>query len=102
MQERLAEWADKSLRDFAVWLTHQLVDRAERVALMKAGFNPRTGGFTIPTRVFVRDGHVFRDSREGGGGVALRWSSAFGVMAGVGLVERVDARWRVTDLGRTA
>jgi hypothetical protein len=102
MQDRLAEWANRPLRDYAIWLTHQLIDRAERVALMKARFDAKTGQFTIPTRVFVRDGHVYRDSREGGGGVALRWSSAFDVMAGVGLVERIEDQWRVTDLGRTA
>ena len=102
MKERLTEWDGRPLRDFAVWLTHQLVDRAQRVALMKAGFDAKTGQFKVPTRVFVRDGHLFRDSYEAGGGVALRWSTAFNVMAGVGLVERVEDRWHVTDLGRTA
>lgn len=102
MQQRVGDWADRPLRDFAVWLTHQLVARAERVALTKASFDRRTGRFKVPTRVFVRDGYVFRDSREGGGGVSLRWSSAFQIMAGVGLVEYVGGRWQVTDRGRDA
>lgn len=102
MHDRLTEWADRPLRDFAVWLTHQLVARAERIALMKASFDDSTGRFRIPTRVFVRDGYVFKDSEEAGGGVALRWDSAFEVMAGVGLVARADGRWIVTDAGRAA
>lgn len=101
-QQRIEEWADRPLRDFASWLTHQLVARAERIALTKASFERNTGRFKIPTRIFVRDGHIFRDSNEGGGGVALRWSSAFQIMAGIGLVEHVDGRWQVTDLGRSA
>lgn len=101
-QQRIQEWTDRPLRDFALWLTHQLVARAERVALAKASFERRTGRFKIPTRVFVRDGHIFRDSHEGGGGVALRWGSAFQIMAGVGLVEYRDRNWHVTDLGRAA
>lgn len=100
--EHLHAWADRPVRDFAVWLTHQLVARAERVALAKSRFDRRSGRFSIPTRVFVRDGFIFRDSREGGGGVALRWESAFQIMAGSGLVVRDDGAWRVTDLGRTA
>ena len=102
LQERLTEWADRPLRDFAAWLTHQLVDRSERIALMKASFNYKTGTFRIPTRVFVRDGYLFKDADEAGGGIALRWGSAFEVMAGVGLVTRVDGRWVVTDAGRAA
>lgn len=102
LHDRLIEWADRPLRDFAVWLTHQLVARAERVALMKASFDDRTGRYRIPTRVYVRDGYVFKDSEEAGGGVALRWDSAFEVMSGVGFVARADGRWVVTDAGRAA
>lgn len=101
-QQRIEDWSSRPLRDFAVWLTHQLVARAERVALAKASFDRKTGRFKIPTRVFVREGHIFRDSPEGGGGVALRWGSAFQIMAGVGLVEYDDGRWQVTDRGRQA
>lgn len=102
LHDRLTEWADRPLRDFAVWLTHQLVARAERVALLKASFDHKTGTFRIPTRVYVRDDYVFKDSDEGGGGVALRWASAFDVMAGVGFVDRANGRWVVTDAGRVA
>ncbi|MGH1561436.1 hypothetical protein [Mumia sp. DW29H23] len=102
LQDRLAEWADRPLRDFAVWVTQQLVARAERIALTKASFDAGTGRFRVPTRVYVRDGYVFKDSDEGGGGVALRWNSAFEVMAGIGLVSRVDERWELTESGRAA
>lgn len=102
LQERLTEWADRPLRDFAVWLTHQLVARAERIALMKASFDYKSGRFRVPTRVYVRDGYMFKDSEEAGGGVALRWGSAFEVMSGVALVSRADGRWVVTDSGRAA
>ena len=98
----MTEWADRPLRDFAVWLTHQLVARAERIALMKASFDYKAGRFRIPTRVFVRDGYVFKDSEEAGGGIALRWGSAFDVMSGVGFVTPADGRWVVTDAGRVA
>lgn len=100
LQDRIREWADRPVRDFAIWLTHQLVTRAERIALMKASFDSKSGVFRIPTRVYVRDGYVFRDSEEAGGGVALRWGSALQIMGGIGLVTRGDARWIVTDEGR--
>lgn len=100
LQDRLRDWADRPLRDFAIWLCHQLVARAERVALMKATFDYKSGRFRVPTRVFVRDGYVFKDWDEDGGGVALRWGSAFEVMSGVGLVTRADEQWAVTDAGR--
>lgn len=100
--DRLTDWADRPLRDFAVWLTHQLVARAERIALAKASFDRKTGLFKVPTRVCVRDGYIFRDWSEGGGGVALRWSSAYRVMAGVGLVTWEDGRWQVTPEGHAA
>ena len=50
-----------------------------------ATFSPKRGTFQVPTRVFVRDGFVFRDSREGGGGVSLRWDQLTTVLAGAGL-----------------
>lgn len=102
IQARADEWADRSVRDFAVWLTGELVARSQRLALTKAAFDKKTGRFTVPTRVFVREGHVFRDSNEGGGGISLRFDTATTVMAGLGLVERVDNRWVVTDKGRAA
>ncbi|MGD8199430.1 hypothetical protein ACQE98_02050 [Ornithinimicrobium sp. W1679] len=102
LQARLAEWADRPLRDFAIWLTDQLVARAERVALMKASFDVKSGLFRVPTRVFVRDGFLFKDSDDSGGGVALRWGSALQIMGGVGLVERQAGQWAVTEEGSAA
>lgn len=102
LQDRLAEWADRPLRDFANWLTHELIARAERIAMMKATFDYNSGEFRVPTRVYVRDGFVFKDSEEAGGGVALRWDSAMQIMGGIGLVSRDSERWVVTDAGRNA
>lgn len=102
MRERLEEWLDRPLRDFAVFLANELVARSQRLALSKAAFNKKTGRFTVPTRVFVREGFIYRDSTEGGGGISLRFNTATTVMAGIGLVERTGDRWVVTDRGRIA
>lgn len=102
LQDRLHEWADRPVRDFAVWLTRELVARAERIALMKANFDYSNGLFRIPTRIYVRDGYVFKDSEEAGGGVALRWGSALQIMGGLGLVQHESDRWVLTEAGRVA
>lgn len=82
---RINDWANRPTRDFARWLVEVLVARSQRIALLKATFSPKRGTFQVPTRVFVRDGFVFRDSREGGGGVSLRWDQLTTVLAGAGL-----------------
>ena len=103
LAQRITEWLDRPLRDFAVFLTRVLVDRSQRVSLAKARFQKKTGAFRIPTRVFVRDGYIYRDSAEGGGGISLRWDTLTTVLAGVGLVERNgDGYWAPTDAGAEA
>ena len=100
LRNRISDWQDRPMSDFAVWLVGVLVDRSQRVALAKAGYSRRTGVFSIPTRVHERDGYVFRDSREGGGGVALRWNNAASILAGLGLATRNDdGIWNLTDRG---
>jgi hypothetical protein len=104
MRDRIDEWADRPLADFAAWLVTTLVDRSQWVALRKARYERSSSTFKVPTRVFERDGGLlFKDSSEGGGQIALRWSNAMSIMAGIGLVERnPDRVWAVTDLGRAA
>lgn len=99
-RDRTKDWLDRPMRDFAVFITEEVVARSQRLALRKAAFHRKTGRFTVPTRVFVREGHIYRDSREGGGSISLRFNTATTVMAGVGLTEWRDGRWQVTDRGR--
>lgn len=50
-----------------------------------------TGVLKIPSRVYLRDGFLFRDSSEGGRQASLRLDQLAGILAGVGLLTR-DAR----------
>lgn len=103
LAERLEEWADRPIRDFAVWLTQLLVARSQRVALRKARFDKKRGEFLVPSRVFVRDELIFRDTVESGGAVGFRWGPLTTVMAGAGLCHRVSdggsSRWVPTSVG---
>lgn len=82
---RAGEWQQRSVRDFARWLTGVLVARSQRIALRKASFHKTTGTFRVPERVFVRDGLLFRDSYESGGEVGFRWNPLASVLVGAGL-----------------
>ena len=101
--ERIVDWEDRPLQDFAQWLVGVLVVRSQRIALMKASFSQKSGTFQVPARVFVRDGLVFRDSNESGGPVSLRWDQLASVMVGAGLcsAERTQESliWRPTERG---
>ncbi len=48
----------------------------------------KTGEVKIPTRVYLRDGFVIRDSDETGGATSLRLDQLAGVLAGAGLLAR--------------
>jgi hypothetical protein len=103
LHDRIREWSDLPMRDFGVWLVKVLVDRSQWVAMRKARYERSTGTYKVPTRVFERDGMVFKDSNEGGGQIALRWSNAMSIMAGMGLVERdTKQAWTVTPTGAAA
>ena len=99
---RLDEWADRPLTDFAVWLTKTLLDRSQRLALRKARIGA-DGAYRQPTRVVVRDGHVYRNSNEGGGGIGLRWNNAVQILGAAGYAT-YDANhgWTLTDYGEHA
>ena len=106
---RTHEWRHRPLRDFAVFLAEVLVARAQRIALRKAQFSRTSGLLTVPSRIFVRDGYVYKDSPEGGGGLSLRFDNTLQVLGGMGLVswQHADhpggiAGWSVTEVGRAA
>lgn len=79
---------DQSVRDFARWLTELMINRSQRLALRKARPDRKTGVLKIPSRVYLRDGFLFRDSSEGGGQASLRLDQLAGILAGVGLLTR--------------
>ncbi|WP_344807773.1 hypothetical protein [Microlunatus ginsengisoli] len=97
LRGRVEEWRGRPLRDFAGFLAQQMVHRSQQIALSKSWFDRRQGQLRIPTRVYVRDGQVFRDGGEPGSGISLRWDTLTTVLAGVGWVERAEGLWRVTD-----
>lgn len=109
---RIEEWADRPLSDFAVWLTKTLIERSQRLAMRKARVT-RQGVYQQPTRVAVRDGYVFRDSNEGGGGIGLRWTNTVQILGAAGFATLVEPNqpgeaspartgWVLTDSGRAA
>ncbi|GAB3137194.1 hypothetical protein GCM10027290_02480 [Micromonospora sonneratiae] len=96
---QLDRWKPRSLRDFARWLAEVMLNRSQRLALAKARRDPRSGTLKIPTRVHTRDEFVFRDSVESSGGAALRWDQLAGILAGAGLLSRVDGVWTLGPRG---
>jgi hypothetical protein len=90
-------WRDRPVRDFARWLAGVMVNRSQRLALRKARPDARTGVVKIPTRVYLRDGFIFRDSAESGGQASLRLGQLAGVLAGTGLLTRDDGRWALPE-----
>lgn len=98
---RTRECSDMPLRDFAATLVNRLIDRSQRVALSKSRLDRKTGVISVPSRVFLRDDFIFRDSTEGGGPVGLRWNQLVTILGPLGLLERADEQWRLTDLGRS-
>ena len=95
---RLDEAHSLSLRDFAQHLTRELVTRSQRIALSKA--RPRLdGSLWLPTRLHQRGELLFKTSDEGGGEVGLRFDRLTTVLAGAGVVRRVDGMWQVTPDG---
>ncbi|GAA0276341.1 hypothetical protein [Cryptosporangium japonicum] len=99
LADRLDEWADRPLRDFACWLTEVLLSRSQRLALRKARLDTKRGVLKVPTRVHLRDDFVFRDSAESGGPASLRCDQLVGILAGVGLFARSGDRWTLGPRG---
>lgn len=100
LRAQIDVWADRPLRDFAVWLSEVLVARVQRRSLVNARI--QNGMYQVSARVYVRDGYIFRDSLEFGGGVGLRWRNAVGVLAGVGFFEWQDPAANADGSGATA
>jgi hypothetical protein len=100
-QDRIDEWNDKPLRDFTATLVDRLISRSQRVAISKSRLDRKTGVISVPSRVFLRDDFIFRDSKEGGGPVGLRWNQLVTILGPLGLLQRVDDRWHITDMGRS-
>jgi hypothetical protein len=95
---QFADSAATSLRDFAHRLTTDLLARGQRVALSKASRRP-DGTLWLPTRLHERGDLLFKTSEEGRGDVGLRLDQLTTVLAGAGVVARIDDRWQVTPAG---
>lgn len=93
LADQAQTWRDRPIQDFARWLTEIMINRSQRLALRKARPDARTGRLRIPSRVYVRDGFIFRHSPEGGGQASLRLDQLAGVLAGAGLLSRDEDRW---------
>ena len=99
MANQLDAWNDRSVRDFARWLADVMLNRSQRLALRKAKLDLKKGIFKIPTRVYLRDEFVFRDSDETGGDASLRWDQLAGILAGTGLLAREQGDWALGPRG---
>ena len=99
MAGQLDAWNDRSVRDFASWLTDVMLNRSQRLALRKARPDVKNGILKIPTRVYLRDGFVFCDSAETGGPASLRLDQLAGVLAGMGLLARDAGAWALGPRG---
>lgn len=100
LASQVDDWGDQSVRDFARWLTELMINRSQRLALRKARPDRKTGALRIPSRVYLRDGFLFRDSSEGGGQASLRLDQLAGVLAGVGLLTReAQGHWAAGPRG---
>ncbi|MGJ6980687.1 hypothetical protein ACSDQ9_09195 [Aestuariimicrobium soli] len=54
--DRIERSANRTMRDLGRDFAMALINRSQRVALYKSGFNSKTGVFTFPARLHVRDG----------------------------------------------
>lgn len=96
---RVADWNDRSLRDFARYLGEVMIARSQRLAYRKARFDAKTSSFKIPSRIHLRDDLVFRDSSEGSGPASLRLDQLASIVAGVGLLSFADGQWQLGPRG---
>jgi hypothetical protein len=91
-------WRDRPVRDFARWLAEIMINRSQRLASRKTRPD-KNGVLKVPSRVYLRDGFIFRDSPETGGRPSLRLGQLAGVLAGVGLLARDGDGWHVGPRG---
>jgi hypothetical protein len=84
--------------DFVHDLTHEIINRAERVAHRKARIQ-RDGTYRIPSRVHRHAGNLWKTSDEGRGNVGLRVNELARNLAAVGVLARQGGSLRLTDYG---
>ena len=101
LQAQMGEYADQPVRDFAQFIVERLIARSQRIALFKSRIDRKSGTFKVPTRVFLSDNMIFRDSNEGGGAVGLRWNQLITVLGPLGLLTNDGDGWATTDLGKS-
>ncbi|QDB79590.1 hypothetical protein FE251_09555 [Georgenia wutianyii] len=92
-------WANRSLRDFSSYLVDTMLNRSQRVALRKSRYHAKSGRFTIPARVNVRDDLVFRVYGETPRRPGLRWRQLLSMGRQVGLFDRADGVWTLGQRG---
>jgi hypothetical protein len=94
LAQQLDTWADRPLRDFGRHLTELLINRSQRLALVKARPNPRTGVLQVPTRLLTRDNYLFTQGAEGRGEASLRLAQLARITAGMGLLDGNGDTWK--------
>jgi hypothetical protein len=101
LASRLLTWADRPTRDFAADLVDVLINRSQRIALLKTRFDRKTGRVTIPTRVQVRDDIVYQLHTETALKASLRWWQLLRMGEQTGLFRRESAPGTPDSLGDT-
>lgn len=96
----IPEWGSRPLSDFALFLTEQMVSRAQQVTLAKARFDPDSCLYELPQGLSIRDGLIVNDAKQLSIDTWFRWSAIARILSGAGLTERVDGRWQITEIGR--
>jgi len=87
-------WGPRSMKDFNAHLVNVMLTRSQRIALRKSRYDRKTGNFTIPARINVRDDLVFRIFGEVPRRPSLRWTQLLSMGRQVGLFDRdSDGRW---------
>lgn len=99
LRERVDEWAERPVREFAVFITEQMVARAQQITLSKARFNTTTCVFELPQGLFIHDGIVVKGRDEPSFDSWFRWNAIARILVGAGLTQFIDGRWHVTNLG---
>lgn len=100
LRDLLPQWVDEPLRDFAIYLTHQMTSRASQISLSKARFDSSTCLYELPLGVSLHDGLVVKDADQLSIDTWFRWNAIARILVGVGLTELVDGRWQVAERGR--
>jgi len=88
------QWADRSLRDFAIFLAGVMVNRAHRLTVRKSYLRKPDGRYVMPVRIVLQDGLVVRLFDEEARPPSLRWGPLLSMGRQTGLFSRTDeGRW---------